>query len=218
MIEKELFAKIVHEEYVDYIATFEHSEAAATHVGASNGSWIRLCCIGEARSCYGYQWRYKDDEPPGKYIKHNTRQVDQYDLNGNFLKSWDSIKSITDYYGFSKNTVINCCSHRSKSGGGFIWKYSNDSTKLELAVFSKKIMDINSKKIYQFSLDNKFIKEWENVGSIVDNTGYRKRNITDCCNKKYQSSHGFKWRYIEDVDLSTTIPLLHEKIKCNIAT
>lgn len=46
--------------------------------------------------------------------------VYQYDLNGNFIKRWDAASLVKD---ISKTSINNCLSGRSKTAGGYIWKY-----------------------------------------------------------------------------------------------
>ena len=57
---------------------------------------------------------------------HYKRKVLQYDLNGNFIKEWDSIKEAAYYLNIKyHNSITNCCGGRSKTAGGFIWKYKD---------------------------------------------------------------------------------------------
>ena len=48
--------------------------------------------------------------------------INQYDLKGNFIKKWDSIKEPSLIY---KCYVSGCLRGRQKSAGGYIWKYAD---------------------------------------------------------------------------------------------
>lgn len=52
---------------------------------------------------------------------HKTSVVNQYDLEGNFIKQWSSIKEAQLKLGI--NNVSACCNNRRKKAGGYIWKY-----------------------------------------------------------------------------------------------
>lgn len=52
-----------------------------------------------------------------------------------------------------------------------------------------------AKKVLQFDLNGKFIKEWDAVRDIVRELNYNIESIIGCCNKKYKTSYGFIWRY-----------------------
>ena len=47
----------------------------------------------------------------------------QYDLEGNFIKEWDSGKRAGLELGISKGNIVNVLKGRLKTSGGFIWKY-----------------------------------------------------------------------------------------------
>ena len=52
-----------------------------------------------------------------------------------------------------------------------------------------------SKIVYQYLLNGEFVKEWPSVHEIKRKLGFRCGNISNCCNGKYKTSHGFIWQY-----------------------
>lgn len=52
-----------------------------------------------------------------------------------------------------------------------------------------------SKTLYQYSLENKLIKVFESVGEAERETGIDHRQISDCCNHKQKTCHGYVWSY-----------------------
>lgn len=57
------------------------------------------------------------------------RQIDQYDLNGNYIKSFKSIREATKELGISEETITKVCRHYYKywSAHGFIFRYKGES-------------------------------------------------------------------------------------------
>ena len=53
------------------------------------------------------------------------KKVDQFDLNGIFIKTWDSFSSIKNHFNKSVAHVISCCRNRRKTALGFKWAYHN---------------------------------------------------------------------------------------------
>jgi hypothetical protein len=51
------------------------------------------------------------------------KPIVQYDLDGNYIKEWDSGKRAGLELGISKGNIANVLKGRSKTCGGFIWKY-----------------------------------------------------------------------------------------------
>lgn len=52
-----------------------------------------------------------------------VKKVNQYDLNGKFIKMWSSINSARKYY--NNSHISDCCKGNRKTAGGYIWRYAN---------------------------------------------------------------------------------------------
>ena len=72
----------------------------------------------------------EDREKQSKSItgknNHNAKRVIQYNLQGDIIKIWDYIKQASEELNINKASISNCCRGKSKSAGGFIWKYEKD--------------------------------------------------------------------------------------------
>lgn len=55
----------------------------------------------------------------------NIRAIDQFDLDGNFVKHWKSMYDITRELGYSRSSIWRCCTGRYKTSHGYIWRYAN---------------------------------------------------------------------------------------------
>lgn len=53
------------------------------------------------------------------------RPINQYDINGNFIKRWDSMKEARDYYGYGINSLRNACKRKSGIHKNYIWRYAD---------------------------------------------------------------------------------------------
>lgn len=51
-----------------------------------------------------------------------------------------------------------------------------------------------SKKVYQYTLDGKFVKEWESTQECGRN-GFDQQNISSCCRGERKTHRGYKWTY-----------------------
>ena len=55
---------------------------------------------------------------------HNgSKKISQFDLNGNFIKHWESIIEASNYYDTTINNIWSCLNNKSKTARGFVWKY-----------------------------------------------------------------------------------------------
>ena len=51
------------------------------------------------------------------------KKIDQYDINGNFIKTWESISSIEKELGILGTHISRVCKGKRKTTGGYIFKY-----------------------------------------------------------------------------------------------
>lgn len=61
--------------------------------------------------------------------KVNGRKVNQYSKDGEIIGTFDSIKIASNATGIGKCAIQSKLSGRSKSSGGFIWKYAEKELK-----------------------------------------------------------------------------------------
>ena len=70
--------------------------------------------------------RWKNKENLGK---NTNKLVNQYDLEGNFIKQWCSLTDAANYYNICISSITNCCKGKTLKANNFIWKYSEKENK-----------------------------------------------------------------------------------------
>lgn len=56
--------------------------------------------------------------------RHYTRKILQFDMQGNFVREWNSIEEAAISINKPRSNISNCCrGYRYKSAYGYIWKY-----------------------------------------------------------------------------------------------
>lgn len=55
-----------------------------------------------------------------------AKSVQQFDLDGNFIREWDSIIRIKNEKGYSDSFISCCCKGKYKTAYGYKWKYKED--------------------------------------------------------------------------------------------
>lgn len=53
----------------------------------------------------------------------NSKRISQYDLSGNFIRTWPSATVAGRETGIDSSTISKCCSGTRKTTGGYTWKY-----------------------------------------------------------------------------------------------
>ena len=90
---------------------------------------IENCCKKQqcVKSASGFIWCFKKDELDKEYYltrKSNCKQINQYDMNFNLIKTWNSVNEIFEKTGFGKAAIRNACKEKTRYSHGFIWRYA----------------------------------------------------------------------------------------------
>lgn len=55
-----------------------------------------------------------------------SKKINQYDLEENYVKTWDSIIDVEKKLNIFHSRIIECCQGKRKSIGGYKWRYYNE--------------------------------------------------------------------------------------------
>lgn len=136
---------------------------------------------------------YSSRESMHRGKRNQMHAVNQYDLFGNFIDSFDSTASAAEKYGVDRTLISACCRKKRWSGVGYQWRYVDDDP--PGAYINEQS---NKKPVRQYDLTGVFIAEYESVSNAATTSGANKTTIAACCNGKSQSAGGYIWRYVGD--------------------
>ena len=160
---------------------------------------ISACCLGISLTCGKYVWSYSLLEK--EYFKEINypycRKVKQYDRDGNYIKTFNSITQASIYTGLSLVCISNSCWKYglALSGNKYRWTYAEDcidKSKINLRIRGKKI------PIVQYNLKGQYIQQWESAKDAGDVLGICRNNISKCCKRKQKTAGGYIWRYEDE--------------------
>lgn len=133
---------------------------------------------------------YKAVETP---YTHNKQSVDQYSLDGDFIKRWEAVKDVEEVLGIYRKAISNCCSGRSKTAGGYVWRrvLSKD------IIYKIEVDTMNSvpTPIEQYDLLNNYIKTWKTAALAGRELNISSSDIIQCCKGRLKTSGGYIWKY-----------------------
>ena len=55
-----------------------------------------------------------------------AKKIIQYDIYGNYIKTWDYAKQIKETLGYDHSSILKCCKGKQKTAYGYVWKYHKD--------------------------------------------------------------------------------------------
>lgn len=131
-----------------------------------------------------------------------SKVVYQYTLKGEFIKEWPSLGEVGRQLGFSEGTISSCCLGKTRQnyGYGYLWRYACDVEYKHTDIaphveFQYKNRKDQSKRVYQYTIDGDFIKEWPSTKEVERELGFPNGYIGACCRNKRKTAYGFVWRY-----------------------
>ena len=61
-----------------------------------------------------------------KISEANSIKINQYDMDGNFIKQWLGINNIERCLKINKGNICMCCKGKRNNAGGYKWKYTQE--------------------------------------------------------------------------------------------
>lgn len=70
---------------------------------------------------------------------HNSKEILQFSLHGEFIKKWDSQADIERELLIKQSSISECCKNKRKTSGGYKWGYEYDYERIPFKVFDLTI-------------------------------------------------------------------------------
>lgn len=168
--------------------------------------WINLLNTKDRK--YGYNIghvslkgiRFKMSEKSNRQKSiSKSKAVLQYDLLGNFVQEFKSLKIASQKTGISYSSILHGVNDNLQ-GGGFQWIIkSNENFLLKILPVKNKVY--HTKKVNQFNKEKVFIKQFNSVNDAVIFLKCNRPNFIRVLKRKYGASSGYYkgyyWEYSE---------------------
>lgn len=162
-----------------------------------NHSTISACCKGKQLRYKKYIFMYEQDylkNGPKKYIKptnNRKKKIKKYDLDGNYICTYNSVTEASIKNDINISNISSCLSKKTKSSGGFIWRYLNENAPSKRIVRRVEIEQYDMNGIFLNKYDS--CKEAERVLNLRNNA-YKViwKNLD-----RDKVAYGYKWKRIK---------------------
>lgn len=143
-------------------------------------------------------------------------KINQYDLDGHFIKTWDSLADIAREFGNQGNIIKVCKSNRLKTrkvtAFKYVWRYYSEFpdcndiviSEEELKIRDAKGKDANgnplvgrSKEISQYELNGNFIKSFSSAKEAAEAIGGTREGLSKAMHRKTDPGvyKGYLWKF-----------------------
>lgn len=127
----------------------------------------------------------------------NSKNIAQYDLNGNLLEVYsngsEAARKATNNRLNTSSSIYRCAREETGEAYGYMWRYCDNDVKLKIQSYQNKCY----KKILQYDIYGNFIKEWNNIAEAeryYNSCG----SIQNACLKSSNTAKGYQWKYKDD--------------------
>lgn len=163
----------------------------------------------------GYNSSLGGDYNPMRGVKGKDNpcsvKVNQYTLDGKYIKTWDSFADIIRELGdgnYAKVCSPKRLEFRKVTAKGYVWRHFTDDPKCEGIKISQKELDIrNAKnqappirpkvKIDKLTLDDEYICTYDSMREAANAVDGDPSGITVVAKGRRKSYKGFHWKYHE---------------------
>lgn len=146
--------------------------------------------------CSGY--KHTAEELSKMRSVQNPEPVLQMDENLQIIRQWESASQAAKTLGSYVLAIKNCCekTNHVKSAGNYIWIYAKDKLTFDKEYYLTKNIS-KPKLVGQFDQNLNLIKIWDSSYKIEKELNISAGEISEVCNHKRNSSHGYIWAYID---------------------
>ncbi len=127
------------------------------------------------------------------YYSKNKKPVLQYDLEGNFIKEWDSAVDAGKWLEISYSDINRSCKKETLTSAGFQWRYKNGEIKFKIEKYVK--VSGSNKAIIQLTKDEQEINEYKSLSEVEQILEISITSICNCLTGRSKTAGGFKWKY-----------------------
>lgn len=140
----------------------------------------------------GYRRHFHQD-PSSKY------PIYQFDLQRNFLQEYpNALDAAKKHDMWSSGAILMSCRSNAHTAYGYVWRFKKDVPDIEKfkADFDRQEQIKKERdRIYQFDIDGKFIKEYDNFIEASTAVKCNPYQLRDCCLGKYKTTMGYIWKF-----------------------
>lgn len=123
-----------------------------------------------------------------KSDKVRKTPVNQYSLEGVFIRRYKSINEAKELNGFKKENISLCCCRKRNQSNGFIWRYDGDK---DVSYHKNN----NAKTVIQYDLNGERINEYSSAKEASIHTKTSRKDISNCCNGHLKKANGYIWKF-----------------------
>ena len=119
------------------------------------------------------------------------KQVSRYDLNGNYIDSFESAEEAIMKTGIRH--IRSVCTKKRNSAGGYQWRYSNDIE--NISPIHYRIPKRRKVKVDCYDLKGNFVRTYDSITEASVDNKVSTCSIAGALHGRQRSSAGYVWKF-----------------------
>lgn len=179
----------------DFVKRYDSAAQAEIEDGFLNSD-VLISCKDNHRTCKGHMFMFEDEfnkNGSKKYEKpkQKTTSIIQCDLNGNFIKRFESVQDAANKTKTCRTTISGNLTGNYKTANGFIFVYEKDFPIKDLEQYKHKK---KGRKIAQVDVKTESIIEvFERISDAGKKLDVNYKTIHKVLDKPNKTAYGYKW-------------------------
>lgn len=140
--------------------------------------------------------------PKTSYFKKGRILIPSLDSKGNYLPpnphNYKQVNHINENKKDNRADNLEWCTAEYNMNYGTAMQRAKETyaSRYDRSAIAKN--NAIKKKVIQYTLDGKYIKEWDSLTDIQNELGFCRSNISKCCEGKYKQANNFIWKFKKD--------------------
>lgn len=142
---------------------------------------------------------FNEKESINRGILYQSIKVNKYDLEGNFITTFNSLIEAGNGDKTNAHSIGQCCKGKLQTALGYQWRYYDNNID---NILPAKNFKLYKRKVLQYSKENEYLKSFnslrEAASTLTDNTNKIKviaNQIGQVCKGNRKTAYGYKWKY-----------------------
>ncbi len=146
--------------------------------------------------------KHHNEETRANLSKQHSEPVNQYDLNGAYIKQFPSALAASKELGVSCTAIVDAALGKTRFSANSLWKKASNAPPIGEPIDAAAILGNSKhtgqkKKVRQYSLEGKLIKEYESLKDAAEAVHAGVSNISAAAYGHTKTCRGFKWMFSE---------------------
>lgn len=135
-----------------------------------------------------------------KKIEGKRKPILQFDLEGNYIKRYESIVAAARELGKHPSNIHAVVKGKKDTAFGYIWKYEDEELQRQSDAVrhARKSKPSTKKPVAQYEQGGVLVSTYDSILEAQRVTGFAGSCIGACCKGRRRQAYGFVWKYQND--------------------